>query len=128
MKLVRTTLVLGGALLLFTGCQDKKSGAAATSSATTTTAATLKPPATPIKAGQPFTVAWTGPNGPNDYVDVVAGGRPLQVGDEMAYVKTSAGNPSKLTAPAQPGTYDVRYVQDVGDRKVIAHTPITVVP
>lgn len=72
-------------------------------------------------------ITWTGPNGPEDYIDVVAPGRAMQVGDEMAYVKTAAGNPAKLTAPANPGTYDVRYVRDTGNRAVVAHIAISVV-
>lgn len=114
-------------MILLAACQEKKAGPAGATSAAATGVATLKPPATPIKAGQSFAVGWTGPNGANDYVDLVAAGH-LQVGDEMGYAKTSAGNPTKLTAPAAPGTYEVRYIQDTGSRAVIAHIPVTVVP
>lgn len=121
----RTLLLL--AALLLGGCKEKASGPTGAASSTATTTATLKAPPTPIKAGQPFSLAWSGPNGPNDYIDLVAGGH-LQVGDEMAAAKTSTGNPVKLTAPGTPGTYEVRYVQDTGNRAIIAHVPITVVP
>lgn len=90
-------------------------------------APTLQAPATPVKASQPFTVAWTGPNGADDYIDLVSAGH-QPVGDEKAYVKTATGNPVTLTAPAEPGTYDVRYVQDTGSRAIVARTTVTVVP
>lgn len=123
----KTACIAIAMVALATACESKKDHTASSGTAKTTGAApTLKPQATPIKAGQPFTVDWTGPAGANDYIDVVAPGRPQQVGDEVAYVKTAAGNPAKLTV-AEPGAYDVRYVQDTGERKVIAHTAITVV-
>jgi hypothetical protein len=94
-------------------------------SASPAVAVTLTGPATPVKAGQPFSVTWTGPNGPDDYIDLVDAGR-QPVGDERAYVKTAKGNPATLTAPVEPGIYDLRYVQDHGDRTVIGRATITV--
>lgn len=125
--MTRLTVVAFLGLSLVAGCDGKKDKPAAASSAKASSAASLTAPKTPIKASQPFEIAWTGPNGENDYVDIVRSGRPQQVGDEVTYVRTSAGNPAKLTAPEQPGTYDVRYVRDEGDRKVVAHIAITVV-
>ena len=46
-------------------------------------------------------------------------GRPLQLGDESAYVRTKVGNPAVITAPKQPGSYDVRYVRDHEGRTVV---------
>lgn len=125
--LTRRTAVAFLGLALVTACDGKKEKSGTASSAKASSAASLTAPTAPVKAAQPFTIAWAGPNGPDDYVDVVHTGRALQVGDEIAYVKTAAGNPAKLTAPEEPGTYDVRYVQDTGDRKVVAHVAITVV-
>lgn len=125
------------AALALPACGGEKAGSAASGSAAakasakasgSAAAATAKltPPKDAVAHGQPFSVEWAGPNGPEDYIDLVDTGRAQQVGDERSYVKTSAGNPAKLTAPDQPGQYDVRYVQDAGDRKVIAHVTITV--
>lgn len=122
-------------LTLLGGCSSKKdaAGSAKATAKTSSTASaasnapSLTAPTTPIKASQPFTITWTGPNNADDYIDIVRSGRVDQVGDELAYVRTSAGNPAKLTAPEQPGSYDVRYVEDTGPRKVIAHIAINVV-
>ena len=122
---VKHLAAVAAALTLLAACDHKK--ADSTSAPASSASPTLTPPATPIKAGQPLAVAWTGPNGANDYIDVVTSGRAKQIGDEISYAKTSAGNPAKLTAPGEPGAYDVRYVQDHGDRTVIAHVPIQVV-
>ena len=125
---VKHLAAVAAALTLLAACDHKKADSTSAAAPSSTVAApTLTPPTTPIKAGQPLAVAWTGPNGASDYIDVVTSGRARQVGDEISYAKTSSGSPAKLTAPGEPGTYDVRYVQDHGERTVIAHVPIQVV-
>ena len=112
-------------LALIAGCNGKKDGSGSAGAAAGTTSAkvaagaapTLRAPTTPIKAGQPLLITWTGPNGPDDCIDVVDAGRTQKVGDEISYAKTAVGNPARLTAPPQPGAYDVRYLQDTGDRR-----------
>jgi Ca-activated chloride channel family protein len=137
-RLMNAKMACAAALILtlVPACEGKKEkpGPAGTAAGATPAKAkggvapTLTAPTKPIKVGQPLLITWTGPNGPDDYIDVVDSGRVQQVGDEISYAKTAVGNPAKLTAPPRPGTYDVRYVQDVGDRIVIGHIPITVVP
>lgn len=63
-----------------------------------------------VKAGADFQVAWTGPNGPSDYVTIVPAGSPA--GTYTDYEYTTAGTPLTLTAPAQPGNYEIWYASD----------------
>lgn len=89
--------------------------------------ATLKAPAR-VKAGAKFAVAWTGPNGKGDYVDLVAAGQ-QEAADEIDYAHTEStdGKTAELTAPEAPGRYDIRYVLEAPDgRQVIARTTIEV--
>jgi hypothetical protein len=73
-----------------------------------------------VAAGADFQVEWTGPNGESDYITIVpAGAEPGQYG---SYAYTSSGNPVTITAPDEPGNYEVRYQADA----VYASTPITV--
>lgn len=69
--------------------------------------ASLQAPAN-VTAGAPFTVAWQGPNQKDDFVTIVAADADVGSYDEYAY--TADGNPATLTAPNEPGVYEVRYV------------------
>lgn len=83
---------------------------------------TLDAPAE-VQHGSQFSVTWTGPDGPSDYITVVAVGAPANA--YLSYAYTAAGSPSVLTAPDAPGSYEVRYSSDrVGI--VFASRPITV--
>ncbi len=76
-----------------------------------------------VAAGSEFEVTWTGPDGPGDYLTIVAAGA-----DEAAYldyVYTTEGSPISLEAPEEPGAYEIRYRTDrLGG--VFASVPITV--
>jgi Ca-activated chloride channel family protein len=63
-----------------------------------------------VAAGSDFDVTWTGPNGPGDYVTVVAAGAIETAYLDYAY--TTEGSPLTLTAPAEPGAYEIRYRSD----------------
>lgn len=76
-------------------------------------AATLTAP-DEVVAGAGFEVSWTGPNGPRDYVTVVPAG--AEVGAYLDYRYTEDGSPVSLTAPIEPGAYEVRYVVGQDDR------------
>jgi hypothetical protein len=82
-------------------------------------AASVQAPAS-IKAGAEFQVAWTGPKNPRDYVTI---GNAAQKYLDYKYV--SAGSPMKLTAPIEPGEYEVRYILGQGDT-IIAAQKVTV--
>jgi Ca-activated chloride channel homolog len=87
--------------------------------------ATLKAPAT-AEAGQALDVAWTGPNGPGDYVDLVKAGVTATSG-EITYAYTNSGSPAKIEAPSAAGDYQIRYVlEGPGGRKIPASIPLKV--
>jgi Ca-activated chloride channel family protein len=82
--------------------------------------ATVTAPANGV-AGGTITVAWTGPNYASDWLTVV---KPDAVDSSYAdYFDASRGD-GTLDLPVEPGTYEVRYVQD--GKKVLARVPITV--
>jgi Ca-activated chloride channel homolog len=57
-----------------------------------------------------FQVTWTGPNGPSDYITIVAAGS--VEGSYTSYAYTSTGSPVTITAPATPGNYEIWYASD----------------
>jgi len=85
-------------------------------------AATLSAPAKTM-AGSAVSVAWTGPDNPNDFLTLVR----KSVGDtEYAEkVSTMGGSPLVLRAPAESGPAEVRYM-DGTDYHVIARREIAV--
>lgn len=86
--------------------------------------ATVEAPAE-AKAGAEFEVRWTGPGYQEDAV-VIA--RPDQAGGANVGSKaTRTGNPLKLRAPKESGTYEVRYLLGRGKRP-LAKTTVTITP
>jgi Ca-activated chloride channel family protein len=88
----------------------------------TPSAVTLEAP-TEVEAGADFEVTWTGPNGPQDYVTIVPAGSPE--GTYLDWEYTSTGNPVTLTAPEEPGDYEIWYASDRVDG-TFATIPIVV--
>ena len=77
-----------------------------------------------IPAGATFEVPWTGPNNASDYLTIVPIG--TREGTRQGnWTATSRGNPTTLTAPAEPGQYEVRYVLNQG-HTTIARVVVTV--
>jgi Ca-activated chloride channel family protein len=74
-----------------------------------------------------FEVEWTGPNGPGDYVTIVPAGSEPNPGTYGSYFYTNAGNPGTITAPSEPGEYELWYVTG-RIYGVYARDPITVTP
>lgn len=77
-----------------------------------------------VGVGSRFEVDWSGPDNPGDYVTIVPALAPD--GEYAAYAYTRDGNPLILTAPVEPGVYEVRYQSD-GDMRVIARSTTEVV-
>ena len=76
--------------------------------------AQVQPPES-VNAAAKFQVPWQGPNNDGDYLTVAKPGAPrMAVYDNYAYTKN--GNPAKLTAPAEAGQYEVRYIQGHGEQ------------
>jgi Ca-activated chloride channel homolog len=77
-----------------------------------------------IPAGSAFEVTWAGSSSDSDFVTIVPVGA-----DEGAYTDykyTRDGNPLKINAPATPGDYEVRLVNDNED-KMLASFPVKVI-
>jgi Ca-activated chloride channel family protein len=87
-------------------------------------AGTLEAPAQ-VAAGSPFEVAWTGPNGPSDYVTIVAVGATRWTNEHYFY--TANGSPGELIAPIKTGAHEVWYVTGQ-DPTPQVRRPITVTP
>lgn len=87
--------------------------------------ATLDAPAS-ASGGEALSVAWTGPAGQGDYIDLVRQGHSATSG-EITYAYTANGNPASLNAPGAAGDYELRYIlEGPGGRKVLASSPLAV--
>jgi Ca-activated chloride channel homolog len=84
---------------------------------------TLNAPAEAV-AGSVVQVAWTGPNNRNDYLTIV--GKAVADGEHGETAWTAQGSPAKVTAPADPGPGEIRYMRG-SDDVVLARRPITIV-
>lgn len=73
---------------------------------------TLQAP-TAVDAGAEFDVEWTGPDGPGDYITIVPAGS--AEGTYFSYAYTTAGSPATITAGAETGNYEIRYIAGTGD-------------
>jgi Ca-activated chloride channel homolog len=90
----------------------------------TSVTASLRPPKS-AAAGSKFEVSWEGPGYKDDYVSIA---RPDQRDTRyLHYSYTGNGNPLKIQAPSEPGTYEVRYIQGKG-KKLLAKTAIRIDP
>jgi Ca-activated chloride channel family protein len=93
----------------------------------TEAAAVLRAPAE-VKAGASFAVEWTGPDGRLDFLAICPvdhAGTGYRDFPGSQYV--SRGSPLTLTAPKAPGTYEVRYVTNVG-KTILDRVPLKVTP
>lgn len=90
--------------------------------------ATLSIPAS-VPAGSAFEIAWPGPPNAADYIDIVPRGY-AQTSGEINYVYIrDAATVGKLVAPTKPGDYDVRYLAELKDGRVLKTVaPLTVAP
>ena len=94
------------------------------------TAITVKAVSASIKApqeaamGAMFEVSWTGPGTDDDYISIA---KPGQKPHKYLTYQYTSKNPVKLRAPANPGTYQVRYILGQG-HKLLAKAAITITP
>ena len=86
-------------------------------------AATLQAPAQ-VASGASFGVSWEGPGNQGDMLTVAKAGSDAT--SSLASTFTVFGNPGTLTAPVDPGSYEVRYVAASGGG-VLATVPLEVV-
>ena len=84
--------------------------------------AKVHPPAS-ANVNAEFEVQWQGPDYKSDYISIA---RPDQSpGSYVTYTYTRKGNPVKIKAPKEPGTYEVRYIMGQGS-KVLDKATITI--
>ncbi|MFP1644803.1 vWA domain-containing protein [Pontitalea aquivivens] len=76
-----------------------------------------------VRAGTGIAVSWTGTIHPRDYIAIVPVGTPD--GAQNGYRRVGDAEMADLTAPPEPGAYEIRYHLDHGDR-VMARRPIEV--
>ncbi len=82
----------------------------------------LEAPAS-VAAGSKFEVRWSGPGDEQDWITIVKAGAPD--GAYMSYDYARNGSPLTLTAPDEPGAYEIRYASD-RVRGTFARRPIRV--
>ncbi len=78
-----------------------------------------------VGAGSEFEVVWTGPNYKNDYISIAL--PEDNDNNYAAYDYTEGGTTSDLTAPLDPGTYEIRYVANGSPDRVLGKRTILVV-
>ena len=71
-----------------------------------------------VEIGKKFEVVWTGPNAKNDYIAIIEIGAEQRKRINYAYTKN--GNPARIKAPKEAGTYELRYVLNSSDRTLIS--------
>ncbi len=85
--------------------------------------ATLEgPPSVAPTAG--LVVSWTGPDAEQDFLSIAP---PETPGDEyISWIPTSNGNPARMSAPPEPGMFEVRYIRSL-DGAILARHPFDVI-
>lgn len=90
----------------------------------TAAAITLTAPAQ-ASAGQPVSIAWTGPNNKGDYITIVP--KATEDGQYQSYAYTGNGSPASVNACETPGPAEIRYMNENGNI-VLARILITILP
>ncbi len=80
-----------------------------------------------VIAGSRFDVAWTGPNGPGDYVTIVPAGATAWTNESYYYTGSAPQGSGKLNASIEDGAYALWYVRGTDDA-VLARVAIRVLP
>lgn len=88
----------------------------------TSVAATVTAPAE-ARAGSVVLVEWDGPDYKGDYISVAEPG--MADGKYVHYTYTREGGPLVLKMPADPGTYEIRYIANSDGANVIGRSEIT---
>ena len=123
--------VLGVAVMLVSAC----GGAVATPVAIVTPGPTPRPPPDTIvmqapaeaSPGERITVSWTGKEQLGDSIYIVEAGRTrIFAADDPNGYNTALGNPGTLTAPTQPGSYEIWFVEEETVDHIKARLPLTV--
>ncbi|WP_428543009.1 VWA domain-containing protein [Profundibacter sp.] len=85
-----------------------------------------------VEVGETFKVVWKGPNkqisGGGDYIAISEVGSKASSEITYAYTKDSENMTVELVAPVHPGTYEVRYVLNGDNNRVLAKQELVVTP
>lgn len=84
--------------------------------------AQLQVPAT-AAIGTAISIQWQGPDNPRDFITLVPAG--TREGQYREYVYASEGKSVSLTAPVEPGNYEIRYLTGRGN-KTLGSAPIQI--
>ncbi len=76
-------------------------------------------------AGAKFSVTWTGPDNKGDYLAIAKPDAPASAYE--TYAETKHGRTLELTAPIEPGAYEVRYLAN-RSKTILGRTPLHVTP
>ncbi|MBJ2153186.1 VWA domain-containing protein [Paracoccus sp. IB05] len=76
-----------------------------------------------LRASSDLTISWTGAIHPRDYVTIVPVG--TAEGEYGDYRRIDSATQVKMTAPTEPGAYEIRYHLDI-DNRVMARHPFEV--
>lgn len=77
-----------------------------------------------VTTGGTVEVTWTGPNNPGDYLTIATpDDGPLGY---TTYAYTEGGSVLTMTAPDTPGSYEIRYIGEGPDARVLTSVPLTV--
>jgi Ca-activated chloride channel homolog len=79
-----------------------------------------------VPAGGEFEIEWAGPANDSDFITVVAPDAPEGAYADYAYTR-DATNPVIISAPVEPGDYEVRYVNE-REGKVLGRAAVKVIP
>ena len=79
----------------------------------------------PVVAGEAFAVSWSGPDNERDFVTIVPAGGADRTWGSYAY--TRRGNPGRIKAPDEPGSYELRYLTGQ-DYRTLTSAPLEVRP
>ncbi|MCB1394392.1 MAG: VWA domain-containing protein [Rhodobacter sp.] len=75
-------------------------------------------------AGSTMKVTWQGPANPGDYLTITgAGDDPIGY---VTYAYVDAGSPLDILLPDAPGTYELRYIADGPEARILASQPLQV--
>jgi Ca-activated chloride channel family protein len=106
--------------------EDPGADAAAADPTPTAVPATLTAPSE-IAAGAEIELTWSGPEGAEDFLSIARTGSTDD--DYIDWARVDEGNPTRFTAPLQPGTYELRYVDgETGEVRVRSSLEVVAPP
>jgi len=82
----------------------------------------------PAPAGGKLEVRWEGPGSEKDFIAIAKPGAKADEKVAFTFLAYSEGNDLEVKIPTAPGTYELRYVQNGNERKILAAERLDVIP